>query len=140
MQRVARARVSVGGQVSGEIGGGLLVLLGAGATDGEVDVDYMVEKVANLRIFADDAGKMNRSVLDTGGGVLAVSQFTLYGDARKGRRPAFTQALEPVRAEALYERFVGATEDSNVVSLWIWLATTALLTLPAIGNFIEIGL
>lgn len=104
----------VGDEVTGEIGLGLLVLLGAGTGDGANEVDYMIDKVANLRIFADDAGKMNRSVLDVGGGILAVSQFTLYGDARKGRRPAFTQALEPTAAEALYERFVAGLRAAGV--------------------------
>jgi D-aminoacyl-tRNA deacylase len=114
VQRVSRAQVRVDRQVSGEIGRGLLVLLGAGSGDGPGDVDYMVDKVCNLRIFPDEAGKMNRSVLDTGGGVLAVSQFTLYGDARKGRRPAFIQALEPVQAEALVERFVAGVRRAGV--------------------------
>jgi D-tyrosyl-tRNA(Tyr) deacylase len=114
VQRVARARVTVGDQVTGEIGRGLLVLVGAGAGDGPGEAAYMVDKVVNLRIFADEQGKMNRSVLDVGGGVLAVSQFTLYGDARKGRRPAFVQALEPVQAEALYRSFVTGLEDAGV--------------------------
>ena len=114
VQRVSRAQVRVDRQVSGEIGGGLLVLLGAGSGDGPGEVDYMVNKVLNLRIFPDEAGKMNRSVLDTGGGVLAVSQFTLYGDARKGRRPSFIQALEPVQAEALVERFVAGVRAAGV--------------------------
>ena len=104
VQRVTRAKVTVAGRITGEIAGGLLVLLGAGAGDTEADLSYVVDKIANLRIFADAAGKMNRSVLDVAGGVLVVSQFTLYGDARQGRRPAFTGALEPVRARALYEQ------------------------------------
>ncbi|HEY0191571.1 MAG TPA: D-aminoacyl-tRNA deacylase [Kofleriaceae bacterium] len=103
VQRVIRAKVTVEERVTGEIGGGLLVLLGCGAGDTEVDLGYVVDKVVKLRIFADEAGKMNRSVLEVGGGVLVVSQFTLYGDARQGRRPAFTGALEPVAARALYE-------------------------------------
>src|SRR5690606_27397525 len=94
-QRVTSASVNVDGRVTREFGGGLCVLLGAGEGDSAQDVAYMVDKVTNLRMFADDEGKMNRSVLDTGGGVLAVSQFSLYGDARKGRRPAFVRALEP---------------------------------------------
>ena len=114
MQRVVRARVTVAERTIGEIGRGLLVLVGAGAGDTGAEADYMVDKVSNLRIFADDAGKMNRSVLDAGGGVLAVSQFTLYGDARKGRRPAFTGALEPTAAEALYERFVAGLRGAGV--------------------------
>src|SRR5688500_7315413 len=103
VQRVTRAQVTVDGAVVGAIEHGLCVLVGAGAGDGPDDVAYTAEKLVNLRIFADDAGKMNRSVLDTGGGVLLISQFTLYGDARKGRRPAFVDALEPVAAERLYE-------------------------------------
>jgi D-tyrosyl-tRNA(Tyr) deacylase len=103
VQRVTRAKVTVGDRVTGSIDQGLLVLLGAGAGDTDADLTYIVDKTVNLRIFADDAGKMNRSVLDVGGGVLVVSQFTLYGDARQGRRPAFTSALEPVAAKALYE-------------------------------------
>jgi len=114
---VTRARVTTAGGVAGEIGRGLLVLLGAGTGDVEADVDYMVDKVANLRIFADAAGKMNRSLLETGGGVLAVSQFTLYGDARRGRRPAFTGALEPAAAQALYERFVAGLRVAGVLEI-----------------------
>src|SRR4051812_18435055 len=108
VQRVSRAKVTVGDRVTGAIDHGLLVLLGAGAGDTAADLAYIVDKITNLRIFADDAGKMNRSVLDVGGGVLVVSQFTLYGDARQGRRPAFTGALEPVAAKALYEDSLGA--------------------------------
>jgi D-tyrosyl-tRNA(Tyr) deacylase len=104
VQRVTRASVTVDTRLTGAIDRGLLVFLGAGAGDTATDLAYIVDKVANLRIFADDAGKMNRSVLDVGGGVLVVSQFTLYGDARTGRRPAFTGALEPVAARALYEQ------------------------------------
>jgi D-tyrosyl-tRNA(Tyr) deacylase len=104
VQRVTRARVSVEGAEVGAIEHGLLVLLGAGEGDGDSDLAYIVEKVVNLRIFSDDDGKMNRSVLDVAGGVLVVSQFTLYGDARKGRRPAFVAALEPRRARELYEK------------------------------------
>lgn len=103
VQRVTRARVTVGDRTTGAIDRGLLVLLGAATGDVAADLAYIVDKVVNLRIFADDAGKMNRSVLDVGGGVLVVSQFTLLGDARQGRRPAFTGALEPVAARALYE-------------------------------------
>lgn len=114
VQRVARARVEVGGEVVGEIGRGLMVLVGAGEGDGPADADYLIDKIANLRIFPDDAGKMNRSVLDVGGQVLAVSQFTLYGDARKGRRPAFTGALEPTAAEALYRRVVAGLGAAGV--------------------------
>ena len=93
VQRVTQASVTVGTRTTGAIERGLLVFLGAGAGDTAADLAYVVDKIANLRIFADDGGKMNRSVLDTGGAVLVVSQFTLYGDARTGRRPAFTGAL-----------------------------------------------
>ena len=98
----------------GAIDHGLLVLLGAGAGDEEPDLAYVIDKIVGLRIFADDAGKMNRSVLDVGGGVLCVSQFTLYGDARKGRRPAFVDALEPVAAKAFYEQALGRFAAAGV--------------------------
>jgi len=114
VQRVVRAKVTVAGRVTGEIERGLLVLLGAGVGDGPADLAYVVDKVVNLRIFADDAGKMNRSVMDVDGGVLVVSQFTLYGDARQGRRPAFTGALEPVAARELYEQAVTAIRTAGV--------------------------
>ena len=114
LQRVSRASVTVGGRQTGAIDRGLLVLFGAGAGDGAADLAYIVEKTANLRIFPDEAGKMNRSVLDVGGGVLVVSQFTLYGDARTGRRPAFTGALEPVAARALYEQAIEAFRTIGV--------------------------
>ena len=114
VQRVSRAKVTVGDRITGSIDRGLLVLLGAGAGDTAADLAYIVDKVVNLRIFADDAGKMNRSVLDVGGGVLVVSQFTLYGDVRQGRRPAFTGALEPVAAKALYEQSLDAIRAAGV--------------------------
>lgn len=114
VQRVSRAKVTVGDRITGSIERGLLVLLGAGAGDAAADLQYIVDKVVNLRIFADDAGKMNRSVLDVGGGVLVVSQFTLYGDVRQGRRPAFTGALEPVLAKALYEESLVAIRAAGV--------------------------
>ena len=114
VQRVSRAEVRVDAEVVGRIGPGLLVLLGAGAGDAPAEVDYLVDKVVNLRIFEDDEGKMNRSLLETGGGLLAVSQFTLYGDARKGRRPSFITALEPTAAEALYHRFIDGARASGV--------------------------
>ena len=104
VQRVAHASVVVDGATVGKIDRGLLVLLGAGAGDSETDLTYVVDKIVNLRIFPDADDKMNLSVLDIKGGVLVVSQFTLYGDARKGRRPAFTSALEPVAAKQLYLR------------------------------------
>ena len=114
VQRVSRAQVTVGDRTTGAIGPGLLVLLGAGAGDTAADLAYIVDKIVHLRIFADDAGKMNRSVLDVGGGVLCVSQFTLYGDVRGGRRPAFTGALEPVAARALYEQALDALAKAGV--------------------------
>ena len=114
VQRVSRASVTVDTRVTGAIDRGLLVLLGAGAGDGAADLAYIVDKIVNLRIFPDDAGKMNRSVLDVSGGVLVVSQFTLYGDARQGRRPAFTGALEPGAARALYEQALVAIRAAGV--------------------------
>ena len=117
VQRVSRARVTVEGQVVGAIERGLLVLVGAGAGDVGADVVYTVDKIANLRIFPDEAGKMNRSVLDVGGAVLAVSQFTLYGDARKGRRPAFVDALEPVAAEKLYQDVVAGLRAAGIAQV-----------------------
>ncbi len=117
VQRVTRAEVRVDGAVIGKIGAGLCVLVGAGQGDGDDDVAYLVDKCVNLRIFEDEAGKMNRSLLDTGGGLLAVSQFTLYGDARKGRRPSFTDALEPVAAEARYEQFVAGVRAAGVANV-----------------------
>jgi D-tyrosyl-tRNA(Tyr) deacylase len=105
VQRVSSARVSVAGGVRGEIGPGLLVLLGATHADGEIDARWLAEKVAGLRVFADEAGKMNRDVRESGGACLVVPQFTLYGDARHGRRPDFTAAARPDHAEPLYEDF-----------------------------------
>ena len=104
IQRVSRAAVRVEGRTTGEIGPGLLVLLGVAPSDTEAQADWIADRVANLRIFADDAGKMNRSVRDIGGGVLVVSQFTLYGDASRGRRPSFINAARPEIAEPLYQR------------------------------------
>ena len=105
VQRVTRARCTVAGEVTGEIGAGLLVLVGATHSDGEAEAGWLARKVAGLRIFSDAEGRMNRDVREAGGGVLAVPQFTLYGDARRGRRPDFVQAAAPERAEPLYERF-----------------------------------
>lgn len=115
VQRVTRAKVTVGNRVTGEIERGLLVLLAAGAEDAAPDLAYLVDKITNLRIFADDAGKMNRSVVDVAGALLVVSQFTLYGDARQGRRPSFITALEPVAAKALYEQSLAAFRAAGVV-------------------------
>jgi len=105
IQRVLEASVAIDGDTVGRIGPGLLVLLGVRRGDAESDVGWMAEKVANLRIFEDQAGKMNRSLLEGSGAVLVVSQFTLYGDARKGRRPSFIEASEPVEANRLYGLF-----------------------------------
>jgi D-tyrosyl-tRNA(Tyr) deacylase len=107
VQRVRRCRVTVEGNVVGEIGAGLLVLLGISKTDNEAAADHMVEKIIGLRIFEDAEGKMNLSVQDSGGAVLVVSQFTLYGDVRRGRRPSFDDAARPEEAKRLYEYFVG---------------------------------
>jgi D-tyrosyl-tRNA(Tyr) deacylase len=117
VQRCRRAHVTVEGQVVGAIDQGLVVLLGAGKGDGDADLAYMVDKVVGLRIFADADGKMNRSVLDVGGGVLVISQFTLYGDTRKGRRPAFVDAMDPGPAEELYNRAVAAVRAAGVVKV-----------------------
>jgi D-tyrosyl-tRNA(Tyr) deacylase len=106
VQRVSRARVTVNDSTTGEIGLGLLVLLGVGRDDTETDATYLAEKIIGLRIFEDENGKMNRSVQDAGGSVLAVSQFTLYGDVRRGKRPSFDAAAPPEHARRLYEFFV----------------------------------
>jgi len=114
VQRVREASVTVAGRVVSRIGPGLLVLLGVGQGDTDQDATLLAEKVVNLRIFADDAGHMNLSALDTRGALLVVSQFTLYGDARKGRRPSFVQAAPPAEAERLYRRFVEAVRASGL--------------------------
>lgn len=106
LQRVSGARVTVDGRVTGEIGLGLVVLIAVGRNDTPMAAAAMAEKIVNLRIFNDEQGKMNRSLLDTGGALLAVSQFTLYGDARGQRRPSFIQAAPPEQGKALYEEFV----------------------------------
>lgn len=106
VQRVSRARVMVEGRVSGEIAAGMVVFLGVGRGDTSDSAAYLAEKVAHLRIFDDDQGKMNRSLLETGGATLVVSQFTLYGDARGQRRPSFVQAAPPEEANSLYAEFV----------------------------------
>lgn len=106
VQRVKNARVTVQGEETGAIGAGILLLLGAGTNDTAEDLDWMLEKILNLRIFRDDEEKMNLSLLDVDGELLVVSQFTLYGDCRKGRRPSFVHALEPGRAEQMYDDFV----------------------------------
>jgi D-tyrosyl-tRNA(Tyr) deacylase len=106
VQRVTRAKVTVQDEITGQIGNGLLILLGVSQNDSEKDVFYLVEKSLGLRIFDDSEGKMNLSIVDTGGEILAVSQFTLYGDTRRGRRPSFIEAAPPERANELYELFV----------------------------------
>jgi len=111
VERVSRAKVTVNEWTSGEIGHGLLVLLGVGHGDTEADANYLAEKVAGLRIFEDSDGKMNRSVQDVGGSVLAVSQFTLYGDVRRGKRPSFDAAAAPDEARRLYEFFVQRIQE-----------------------------
>ncbi len=114
VQRVSRASVTVEGRVAGEIGNGLTILLGVGREDTPAVAAFLAEKVANLRIFEDDQGKMNRSLLDVKGAALVVSQFTLYGDARGQRRPSFISAAPPELAKALYEEFTVAMQGLGV--------------------------
>jgi D-tyrosyl-tRNA(Tyr) deacylase len=114
IQRVKEARVEAEGRVTGSIGTGLLVLVGVAKTDSYQDADYLVDKVLGLRIFPDDSGKMNRSVLDVNGSLLIVSNFTLYGDCRKGRRPSFDLAADPERAQELYQYFVSRARTAAI--------------------------
>lgn len=114
VQRVSEASVRVGGEVVGQIGRGLVVLLGVGQGDAPEDALYLAEKTLHLRIFPDEAGQMNRSVTDVQGGILVVSQFTLYGDARKGRRPGYSDAAGPEEATRLYEYFVDCLRPSGL--------------------------
>ena len=114
VQRVSRAKVTVNGETTGEIGPGLLVLLGVGQGDTRSEADYLVDKTIGLRIFEDAGGKMNLSVVDVGGAVLAVSQFTLYGDMRRGKRPSFDAAAPPQQARELYEYFVARIRDAGL--------------------------
>lgn len=114
IQRVSRASVKVEGKTVGEIGPGLLVLLGIARDDAEADADYLAEKIAGLRIFEDAGGKMNRSIADMGGSVLAVSQFTLFGDVRRGKRPSFDAAARPELARPLYQHFVAKLRSSGL--------------------------
>ena len=114
IQRVKQARVEVDGQVTGVIGPGLLVLLGIAKTDSERDAEYLAEKVLHLRIFPDSGGKMNRNIREAGGSLLVVSQFTLYGDCRKGRRPSFDLAASPEQAARLYQYFIHTARQTGV--------------------------
>lgn len=114
VQRVKKASVKVDSVIKGKIGAGLLVFLGVGSTDTEVDAQYLVEKIVNLRIFEDDNGKLNLSALETGKEILIVSQFTLFGDCRKGRRPNFTAAAAPDKAEKLYQYFLSTAERTGL--------------------------
>jgi D-tyrosyl-tRNA(Tyr) deacylase len=114
VQRVSEASVRVGGELKGAVGAGLVVLLGVQVGDGDADATALAEKVLNLRIFPDEAGQMNRSVLDVRGGLLVVSQFTLLGDARRGRRPSYIEAARPEEADRLYGRFVLALRPSGL--------------------------
>jgi D-aminoacyl-tRNA deacylase len=110
VQRVQRAAVAVGGEVVGEIGPGLLALVGVGRESTDADAAWLAAKTADLRVFSDEEGRMNRSLRDVGGGVLAISQFTLYGEVAKGRRPSFLAAAEPAEGERLYEVYCDALE------------------------------
>lgn len=114
LQRVKKCRVTVAGEVVGEIGDGVLILLGVSAEDSPEDVRFLAEKSVHLRIFPDEAGKMNCSLRETGGGMLVVSQFTLFGDCRKGRRPSFTRAAPPEHAERLYQAFIEEVDKWGV--------------------------
>lgn len=114
VQRVSCAKVTVGGEVAGEISQGLLVLMGVGRDDTQTDADYLVEKITGLRIFEDADGKMNRSIREAGGALLVVSQFTLYGDVRRGKRPSFDSAAPPQKARELYEYLVGRLRGAGL--------------------------
>ena len=115
IQRVLHAQAQIAGEVVGKIGNGLLVYLSVGKRDSESDVQFMAAKIAELRIFADDDSKMNRNVREATGQVLVISQFTLHGDCRKGRRPGFDQAAEPQRANALYEKTITAIREKGII-------------------------
>jgi len=114
IQRVTEARVDAEGRVSGSIGAGLVVLLGISKTDTQQDADYLADKILNLRIFSDDSGKMNRSIMDVRGGLLIVSNFTVYGDCNKGRRPSFDLAADPEKAQELYLYFISRARTAPV--------------------------
>ncbi len=114
LQRVSYGSVEVEGRTLAEIGSGLVILLGVGPSDGDAEIEYLVNKIANLRIFEDEQGKINRSILDVGGSALVVSQFTLYADTRKGRRPSFTDAAPPEHASPLVDRFAQRLDQAGV--------------------------
>jgi D-tyrosyl-tRNA(Tyr) deacylase len=114
VQRVKKSRVTVKDSIAGEINQGLMVLLGVGQEDSDTDINYLVEKIVNLRIFEDSDGKMNRSLLDIGGELLVVSQFTLYGDCRRGRRPGFDKAAKPDIAKKMYDDFVNKCREYGI--------------------------
>ncbi len=114
IQRVSSASVLVGTEITGKIGAGLLVFLGIHQNDGDREIKWMADKTSNLRIFEDEAGKMNYSLIDTGGAMLIVSQFTLYGDCRKGRRPGYSAAAPPEHADALYQQFIKQVTASGI--------------------------
>lgn len=114
VQRVSEAFVTVDGTEIGRIGKGFMALLGVGAEDSEIEAQYIADKIAKLRVFEDNEGKMNLSLLDVGGAVLTISQFTLYGDTRKGNRPGFSDAAQPQKAEFLYEFFIAALERRGI--------------------------
>jgi D-tyrosyl-tRNA(Tyr) deacylase len=114
VQRVKMAKVVIGSEVVGEIGNGLLVFLGVGVEDNIDDADYLASKIAHLRMFSDDKGKMNLSLQETGGEALVVSQFTLWGDCRKGRRPSFIRAADPIVANDLYQEFIGLLKGKGI--------------------------
>lgn len=114
IQRVSRASVTVNSEITGAIEAGLLVFLGVHGEDGEKEIKWLSEKIINLRIFEDEQGKMNRSLLDTGGAILIVSQFTLYGDCRKGRRPGYSAAASPDHAKTLYQKFIQSIKQMGI--------------------------
>lgn len=114
VQRVKKSRVTVEGRITGEISQGLMVLLGVGQEDSDADMNYLVEKIVNLRIFEDSDGKMNKSLLDISGELLVVSQFTLYGDCRRGRRPGFDKAAKPDTAKKMYDDFVNKCREYGI--------------------------
>ena len=114
VQRVASASVTVGEEVTGAVGPGMMVLIGVSSEDGPADLKYIAEKVMHLRIYDDENGVMNRSILDAGGAILAVSQFTLYGDARGGRRPSYFRAAKPEKAEEMYEKLIAQWREAGI--------------------------